>query len=159
MQRARDIIEAATKHKVTIATAESCTGGKVAAALTAIPGASAVFQSGLITYSNESKQELLSVPKAMLAKHGAVSEEVARAMAEAMRMKAKTTFAISVTGIAGPGGGSPEKPVGTVYIALAGEDHSVCRHHVFSGTRREIRLKALQKALDLLYEPLALLSS
>ena len=158
MPRAKDIIEAATAQGVTLATAESCTGGMLAAALTSVPGASTVVQCGWVTYSNESKQELLSVPKALIVKYGAVSEQVARAMAEGARAKAKTTYAISITGIAGPGGGSPEKQVGTVYIALASDDHSFCRHHIFSGTRRQIRAKATLKALDLLFEPLALLS-
>ena len=158
MKRATDIIEAATKQNVTLATAESCTGGMVAAALTAVAGASASFKCGFITYSNESKQDVLAVPKAVLAKYGAVSEQVARAMAEGARAKAKTDFAVGITGIAGPTGGSSEKPVGTVYIALAGVEHSLCRHYVFSGDREEIRLKATQKALDLLFEPLALLS-
>lgn len=159
MKQAETIIALATEVNATIAVAESCTGGMVAAALTDIPGASAVFECGFVTYSNASKQNLLSVPEHLITRHGAVSEPVARAMAEGARAQAKTTLALSITGIAGPTGGSDEKPVGTVFIALASKDHSLCSHHQFEGTRSDIRLKSAEKALDLLSEQLALLSS
>lgn len=156
MQRAEEIIELATKAKLTIATAESCTGGMVAAALTSVAGSSAVFQCGFIAYSNASKQELLGVPKSIIIKHGAVSEQVARAMAEGARARAKTDFVIGITGIAGPSGGSEEKPIGTAYIAMADKNSSRCLHYIFAGDREEIRFKATQKAMDLLYESIAL---
>jgi len=108
-------------QNATLATAESCTGGLLANRLTNIAGASAVFLEGFVTYSNASKTDLLGVPAALIAAHGAVSEEVARAMAEGARSRSRATYALATTGIAGPDGGSDEKPVGTVWIALAGE--------------------------------------
>jgi nicotinamide-nucleotide amidase len=105
----------------TLATAESCTGGLLANRLTNIAGASAIFLEGFVTYSNASKTDLLGVPAGLIAAHGAVSEEVARAMAEGARSKSGATYALATTGIAGPDGGTVEKPVGTVWMALAGE--------------------------------------
>jgi nicotinamide-nucleotide amidase len=102
-----------------IATAESCTGGMVAAALTALPGSSDVFERGFVTYSNESKTELLDVPAELIAAHGAVSEAVAIAMARGAIARSRADSAVAVTGIAGPGGGSAHKPVGTVFVAVA----------------------------------------
>ncbi|WP_298224965.1 CinA family protein [Acidocella sp.] len=134
---------------MTLATAESCTGGLVAAALTAVPGSSAVFTNGLVTYANEAKAKLLGVPQATLAEHGAVSAQVAKAMAEGARRCTGTDAAISVTGIAGPGGGSPEKPIGTVWFGLATAKGSFAEHQLFTGTRDEIRAKAVAYALGL----------
>lgn len=114
-----------TERGLTLATAESCTGGAIAARFTAMPGASAYFRSGVVAYSNESKTDLLGVDASVIASKGAVSEEVARQMAEGARRAAKADYAVSTTGIAGPTGGSAEKPVGTVWIAVAGPDRTV----------------------------------
>ena len=134
-----------------IATAESCTGGLVAAALTAIPGASDVVERGLVTYSNAAKIALLGVPEATIATHGAVSAETAAAMAEGALIQAPVDLAVSVTGIAGPGGGSAGKPVGLVYIGLARRGAAVqTERRVFPGDRTAIREAALLRALALL---------
>ncbi|MDE1896955.1 MAG: nicotinamide-nucleotide amidohydrolase family protein [Rhodospirillales bacterium] len=134
---------------MTLATAESCTGGLVAGAITAIPGSSSVFTHGFVTYANAAKTEMLGVPEAMLAAHGAVSAEVARTMAEGARTRAGTNAAISVTGIAGPDGGSAEKPVGTVWFGLASAAGSIVEHRLFTGSRDEIRAQAVAFALAL----------
>ncbi len=137
---------------LTLATAESCTGGLIAAALTAVPGSSAVFTHGFVSYANEAKTEMLDVPESMLAAHGAVSEQVARRMAQGARAKARSDFAISVTGIAGPGGGSADKPVGTVWFGLAGPRGSKTYHRLFAGARDDIRTQAVNFALSRLLE-------
>ncbi len=136
-------------RNMTLATAESCTGGLVAGAITAIPGSSSVFTHGFVTYANAAKTKMLGVPEAMLAAHGAVSAEVARAMAEGARTRAGTNAAISVTGIAGPDGGSAEKPVGTVWFALASAAGSIVEHRLFTGSRDKIRAQAVAFALAL----------
>lgn len=118
-KRARDLIEAAAAKGVRIATAESCTGGLIAAAMTAVPGSSAVFERGFVTYSNEAKAEMLGVPATLIAAHGAVSEAVARAMVEGAVAMSRADLAVAVTGVAGPDGGTAEKPVGLVHMALA----------------------------------------
>ena len=117
--RAAAFIEACRARKLTLATAESCTGGMVAALLTEVPGASEVLERGYVTYSNRAKTELLGVPESLIAAHGAVSAHVAAAMAEGARAAASVDLAVAVTGIAGPGGGTPQKPVGLVYLACA----------------------------------------
>lgn len=139
-------------HGKRVATAESCTGGLVAASLTALPGASAVVAGGFVTYSNELKQSLLGVSARLLRQHGAVSEAVAKAMAEGARKRAGTDFAVAVTGIAGPDGGSEAKPVGLVFIAVAGEAGTEARRYEFSGDRAEVRGASLRAALALLRE-------
>ncbi|MDE8346674.1 MAG: nicotinamide-nucleotide amidohydrolase family protein [Acidocella sp.] len=134
-----------------VASAESCTGGLVAAAITGCPGASAVFTHGFVTYANAAKTEMLGVPAALIARLGAVSAEVAAAMAQGARLRARADIAVGVTGIAGPGGGSAEKPVGTVWFGLAAQAGDVATHlRVFPGTRDEIRAASLRFALDLL---------
>ncbi|MBU6448169.1 MAG: nicotinamide-nucleotide amidohydrolase family protein [Rhodospirillales bacterium] len=134
---------------IALATAESCTGGLVAGAITAISGASAVFTHGFVTYANKAKTQMLGVPEAMLATHGAVSAQVAQAMAEGARARAGTHAAVSVTGIAGPDGGSAEKPVGTVWFGLATAESSFAEHQFFTGNRDEIRAQAVAFALTL----------
>jgi len=135
----------------TVATAESCTGGLVAAALTAIPGSSSVVERGFVTYSNAAKTELLGVPPALIARHGAVSAEVARMMAEGALARAPVTRAVAITGIAGPASDGTVKPVGLVHFALA--RRGVATHDIFAhfdGDRDQIRLQAALAALDLL---------
>lgn len=134
-----------------IATAESCTGGMIAAALTDIAGSSDVFERGFITYSNQSKIDLLGVPAAIIAQHGAVSAEVAKLMAEGALHNAKVEVALSVTGIAGPTGGSAEKPVGLVFIALASKGRATeVTHHIFApADRTSIRQQAVNAALKM----------
>lgn len=146
---AAEIIAACTARGLTIATAESCTGGLIGACLTEVPGSSAVVDRGFITYSNRAKQELLGVPADLLQRHGAVSAEVAEAMALGARERAGVDLAIAVTGIAGPGGATPDKPVGLVYLALAADDRIAPVRKVFSGDRRAVRLATLQRALEM----------
>lgn len=138
-----------TTHK-TLATAESCTGGLVAHTLTNIPGSSAWFMAGVTAYSYEAKTNLLGIPKAMLQKHGAVSAPVARAMAQGARRRLKTDFAIALTGIAGPGGGTKTKPVGLVFIAATSAKKILIRKFVFKGTRLQVKKQAAQEALNML---------
>ncbi|MDQ3806030.1 MAG: competence/damage-inducible protein A [Acidobacteriota bacterium] len=134
----------------TLATAESCTGGLVAHRLTEVPGSSSYFMEGVVTYSNEAKTRLLGVPEELIEAHGAVSAEVAEAMAEGVKGRAATDFGLSVTGVAGPGGGSEEKPVGLVYVALSDDAHTEHRRLMLPGDRHLIRWRASQAALDLL---------
>ena len=133
-----------------VATAESCTGGLVAAALTAIAGSSDVVDRGFVTYSNEAKMELLGVPDATLAAHGAVSGETALAMAKGTVARAGVDLAVSITGVAGPGGGSAEKPVGLVYLGVATKSSGHTERRVFPGDRSEIRRAGMVLALELL---------
>ena len=121
------IVRLLTERKETLALAESCTGGCIANRVTNVPGASVVLLAGLVTYSNAAKQKFLGVRAETLARHGAVSEAVAREMAEGARQQTQADYALSVTGIAGPSGGTPEKPVGTVFIGLAGPSGTVIR--------------------------------
>lgn len=134
----------------TLTVAESCTGGCVAHRLTNVPGASQVFDSGLIVYSNESKMRLLGVHPAILQEHGAVSENTAKEMADGARRIAKTDYAISVTGIAGPTGGTSEKPVGTAFIGLADGQSTTARQCHYPGEREAFKQRVSQQALDLL---------
>lgn len=147
------VIAAVAKRGWTIATAESCTGGLVSGALTAVAGSSAVVDRGFVTYSNPAKIELLGVPATMLEVHGAVSEPVARVMAQGARDRAGTDLSVSITGIAGPGGGSAEKPVGLVHFGCASPSGVVHQRHVFAGLDREsVRLASVRVALGLLLE-------
>jgi nicotinamide-nucleotide amidase len=131
-----------------LVTAESCTGGLLAGCLTAAPGASDVFICGFITYTNEAKTEILGVPEALLIEHGAVSEEVALAMAEGARRTSHAGLAMAVTGIAGPGGGTAEKPVGLVHLAVVTRK-TLHERHEFFGNRDEIRLAVVAAVLEL----------
>ncbi len=133
-----------------LATAESCTGGLIAAGLTELAGASHVFERGFVTYSNAAKTELLGVAERLIAKHGAVSTEVAGAMAQGALDRSPADIAIAVTGIAGPGGGSAEKPVGLVFVAGVRRGTAVrVERHLFPGDRREIRVATVRAALAL----------
>jgi len=131
----------------TLAVAESCTGGLITDRLTDVPGSSAYVERGFVTYSNAAKVELLGVPEAVLKTHGAVSEETARLMAEGARRRAGTDLGLAVTGIAGPGGGTAEKPVGTVFIALADGRETLCRAFAFRWDRRRIKVIVAESAL------------
>ena len=146
---ARTIIERCAKKSLTLATAESCTGGLIMACLTDIPGSSAVMDRGFITYSNQAKQDLLGVPADALSTYGAVSAEVAAAMATGARERAGVDLAIAVTGIAGPGGGTVEKPVGLVHLALDGQGTLWSVREIFPGNRQAVRLATLERALGM----------
>ncbi len=148
---AAGIVEKYAAASLTIATAESCTGGMVAAALTDVAGSSAVFDSGFVTYSNGAKMAMLGVAEATLAQHGAVSEAVAREMAEGARRRSGVDVATSITGIAGPGGGSDIKPVGLVHFACAGPAATIHREERFGERgRAAIRLASTRVALEML---------
>lgn len=136
----------------TLATAESCTGGGIGQALTAVSGASAVYKGGIISYCNEIKHSLLGVSAELLGSKGAVSAPVAEAMALGVRSSLNTHIAVSVTGLAGPGGDEFGNPVGTVFIGYSDEKAVFARHFLFSGTREEIRSQAVTQALALILE-------
>jgi len=150
--RAETLLAAARARGLKIATAESCTGGLIAGLLTEIPGSSDVMRCGFIVYSNMSKTDLLDVPVEMILRRGAVSEEVARAMAQGALEASDTDLAVAVTGIAGPGGGTPAKPVGTVHIAAVRKGRPVLHqeYHFDGMTRAEVRMKSVEAALELL---------
>ena len=140
-----------TREELTLATAESCTGGMIAAELTAVAGASAWFRRGWVTYSDEAKSDDLGVPAELIAEHGAVSEPVARAMATGARQRAQSDWSLAVTGIAGPTGERPGKPIGLTFVACAGPDGVVVRRYLFGGSERRLnRSRARAVALDLL---------
>jgi len=136
----------------TVTTAESCTGGLVAATLTAIPGSSDVFERGFVTYSNSAKTEMLGVPYWLIERHGAVSEDVARAMASGALTHSQASLAVAVTGIAGPDGGTEDKPVGLVYFAAGRRDTMIASESVLFGDlgRAEIRRRCVERALSML---------
>jgi len=150
--QAAELLEAARARGETVVTAESCTGGLLAATLTAIPGSSDVFERGFVTYSNAAKSEMLGVPFWLIERHGAVSEDVARAMAGGALTHSHASLAVSVTGIAGPDGGTPEKPVGLVHFAALRRDETIHQERVLLGDlgRAEIRRKSVKRALALL---------
>ena len=156
--RATAVIEAAVTRRIVIATAESCTGGLVAALLTSIPGSSAVVDRGFVTYSNEAKAEMLGVASALIAAKGAVSEEVAKAMAAGAIGHSGASLAVSITGIAGPGGGSVEKPVGLVHFGRADEFGEVTHVERRFGDlgRDAVRMAAVEQALALLEDALGI---
>jgi nicotinamide-nucleotide amidase len=146
---ARALGRLAKRRKVVIATAESCTGGGIATAITRISGSAKWFDRGFVTYSNDAKREMLGVKRATLARHGAVSEAVAREMAQGAVARSHADVAVAVTGIAGPTGGSKSKPVGTVWFAWASRDGLVqTRHFRFPGNRVAIRLATVYVALQ-----------
>ena len=144
------VLAACRRRGIMLATAESCTGGMIAAALTDIAGSSDVVERGFVVYSNEAKREMLGVAAELIERHGAVSEEVARAMAEGAVAHARAAVAVAVTGVAGPGGGSAAKPVGLVHLACAMEGReTIHRREVFPGDRAAIRAATVAKALGL----------
>jgi len=139
----------------TIATAESCSGGLIAHLLTNVPGSSAYFLGGVVAYANTAKVALLGVEQATLEAHGAVSDPVAREMAEGVRKRLNADYGLACTGIAGPSGGTPEKPIGLVYIAVSGPGRTSVQCHVFGGSREEIKYETAEAALTMLLERLA----
>lgn len=150
---ARKVVTEFEVRALMLATAESCTGGLVSGAVTTIAGSSAVLERGFVTYSNEAKADMLDVPASLIATHGAVSEEVARAMASGALARSRASIAVAITGIAGPGGGTPAKPVGLVHLAGVRQDGLVLhRRELFAGDRDAIRLQAALTALTLALE-------
>lgn len=142
------------EKKLKIATAESCTGGLISHTLTNISGSSDYFDRGIISYSNRAKKELLDVPKSMLKKYGAVSKQVAEIMAKSVRKKSKVDIGISSTGIAGPTGGTRDKPVGLVYIGISTEEKTFSKKFLFSGNRLQNKNNTCHAALQMLYDHL-----
>lgn len=146
------LLERCAALGISIALAESCTGGLIAHRITNVSGASEVFKGSVVAYANEVKMNLLGVPEEALARCGAVSEPVALAMAEGVRNAMNADFSAAVTGIAGPGGGTEEKPVGTVYIAVAGTSGAQAYLHHFTGNRSDIKTQTTEAALSRLLE-------
>ncbi|HLS69962.1 MAG TPA: CinA family protein [Kiloniellales bacterium] len=151
MDQAEKLVEALRQRKLMMATAESCTGGLLAGLITTVPGTSDVFERGFVTYTNESKMQMIGVPEAILNEQGAVSRECAEAMAKGALARSSADLAISITGIAGPTGATPAKPVGLVHFGLAGRDGLLQhRQERFPGDRTAIRLASLEVAMELL---------
>lgn len=151
LDQAAALLDACRSARVRLATAESCTGGLIAAVLTAIAGSSDVVERGFVTYSNEAKIELLGVPAELIRTVGAVSEPVARSMAEGAVRHSHADIAVSVTGVAGPGGGSADKPVGLVCLGLARRGGpAVTERHIFPGDRTAVRVAAVEQAFVLI---------
>jgi nicotinamide-nucleotide amidase len=140
------------ERRMRIAVAESCTGGHISNRITNIQGASDYFDMGFVTYSNDSKELYLFVPEEVIAEKGAVSSEVAKAMAEGLREATRADIALSVTGIAGPGGGTPEKPVGTVFVGLASKNGTFVNRFLFSGDRISIKEQTSEASLKLVLD-------
>ena len=150
MTTAEKLVRVLTEKKMTCSTAESCTGGGVGYTITGVSGASAVFWGGVISYDNSVKRDVLGVPEEVLAMKGAVSPECAAAMAEGARRLLKTDLAVALTGIAGPGGGTAEKPVGLVWFGLASKSCTTTEKVIFPGDRERVRASAIEHALLLL---------
>lgn len=140
------------QRRATLSVAESCTGGLIAHRITNVSGSSDYFEMGIVSYSNRSKVELLDVPSGEIDRYGAVSHQVAEKMARGIRLKGKTDIGLATTGIAGPQGGTPQKPVGTVFIGLDHEGETEVRVFHFKGNREEIKEKASQKSLEMLMD-------
>lgn len=152
---AKRVITLLTAAQKTIVTAESCTGGLVAAALTDVPGSSAAFYGGYVTYANTAKSSMIQVPARLIHDYGAVSNQVARAMADGARNTARADYAVAITGIAGPDGGSEKKPVGLVYVAVSSELATVVIEHRFGDVgRAEVRKASVEAALNLIIQVL-----
>lgn len=146
--KAKRLVALLKERGRTIATAESLTGGRIAAAITAVPGSSGVFPGGIVSYCDRVKHQMLGVPMEMLEKYGAVSEPVARAMAQGAAEQMRTDLAVSATGLAGPDGDGSGTLVGTVYLGLYMDGKVMCRHYLFDGERAEIQGKAVESALE-----------
>lgn len=142
--------QALTKQKKTIAIAESCTGGTLSSCLTSLPGSSAYFTFGIVAYSNRAKTKLLRVPAGLISSKGAVSREVAICLAVNARKISRADIALGITGIAGPAGGTPQKPVGTVYIAVSANNKTSCVKYLLKGSRDKIRKETALRSLLLL---------
>ena len=153
-QLAKQIVETMKDRKLRLAIVESCTGGQLAAYITAVPGASQVFVGGLVPYSNAAKAQLLGIDWSTMDKYGVVSEECARELVENGELALRADFTIAITGIAGPDGGTEEKPVGTVYIAWSGPQGMVVEHHLFEGNRAEVQHQSVLRSLTKLAEML-----
>ena len=147
-----EIVDELKKRNFKIATAESCTGGMIASSIVDLPGVSAFFEEGVVTYSNDAKKKYLFVSDEVLKEHGAVSEECAYAMADGLSQQTKAQVCICSTGIAGPGGGTKEKPVGLVYLSCKVLDRITVKKCLFKGTRTEIRKAATEAAFSLAYD-------
>lgn len=153
---AKQVLDACQQRDFMLATAESCTGGMISAALTGIAGSSSVVERGFVTYTNEAKQQMLGVPADLFESVGAVSEDVARAMSEGAIAHSRAHVSVSVTGIAGPGGGTDDKPVGLVHMAVAVKDgKTLHERHVFKGDRGEVRNQAVEAAFNLVLSALS----
>ena len=152
---AEEVVQLLKRSKMTVTTVESCTGGLISATLVDVAGASAVLNQAYVTYANEAKQSLVGVKAETLEAYGAVSEQTAREMAEGGAKVANANAALAVTGIAGPDGGTAEKPVGLVYIGCHVNGNTVVERNVFSGTRREVREQSVEAALKLLKKQLS----
>jgi nicotinamide-nucleotide amidase len=150
--QAKHIVEILSEKNLQLASAESCTGGLLAAALTAVPGCSECFDCGFITYSNEAKERLLKVARQTLETHGAVSADTAAAMARGAAEVANADIGVSITGIAGPGGATADKPVGLVYLGLAVHGQEITAKYNFSGSRDKVRAQAVAAAMELLIQ-------
>jgi nicotinamide-nucleotide amidase len=144
------IVSLLSERKETLAIAESCTGGSLANRITNVPGASEVFVAGFVCYANQAKIDMLDVDPELIEKHGAVSEAVAHRLAESARRRARTTYALATTGIAGPTGGSPDKPIGTAYIALAFSGDTIVKKLFFPSDRQTFKDLVAQAGFDLL---------
>ncbi len=150
MKMAKTLADRLTRSRKTLAIAESCTGGLIGHTLTNIPGATAWFKGGVIAYANQAKIDMLEVPAAMIARNGAVSAPTARAMAQGARRRFHSDLALATTGIAGPTGGTPGKPVGLVFIAMATAKGTRVKKHIFKGSRLNFKKQALNAALSML---------
>ncbi len=149
MEKEEILVKKLTNKKYTISTVESCTGGLLSGTIVNVSGASNVFSCGFVTYANEAKERLVRVKHETLEKYGAVSEETAKEMAEGCCMEANADIALSTTGIAGPGGGTPDKPVGLVYIGCSYHGKTKVERHIFQGNREEVRRQTVSAAIQL----------
>ncbi len=152
VEAAERLLKSLERKNLTVSTAESCTGGLIGAAITSVPGASTYYIGGAVTYSNESKEDMLRVPRGILFAYGAVSEAAARCMAKGVLSAYRTDLSVAVTGIAGPAGATETKPVGTVFIAVADGELVSIREFHFSGDRDSVRSETALAALDMLTE-------